>query len=638
MAGVRADGWDDVADYAGMRLASTFGRAASASGIALHPTRDVVAAAGEVRDSLLAPPRSVITLFEAGEATELREGWAPAWSPDGSVLAHLDAAGVQIGELHRAVDGAIERLAWKQDGTALLLVVAEPRAELPGVAGSGLVAAAEGDTWTPSVASSTVQGGWRRLVVLDAMTGALTPVGRADLNVWKACWAGDLVLALCSDGDPTESAWYSADLRIVDPRTGTDEVVATPSAQVGAIAASASGRRIAYAVSIASDRDLIAGDLVLLDLDTSRTTRLAAPNDVSAVAFISEDELGFAGLEGLTTRVGLVGVTGEVTVLWEALDRTTAGVNPDASFRPGAAAFLTVGHSAGPEVLLVKAARPPVVVRSLLDNDEATRMPGISRVHRWTAADGLEIEGWLHLPEGPGPHPLVAFVHGGPVHSYRASWGPTALLRPLLIERGYAVLVPNVRGSSGRGQDFARAVVGDMGGADAQDVIAGVRSLVAEGLADEARIGVTGGSYGGFLSAWLVTQTDLFAAAVASHPITDWVHQHGVSSIPLWDELFLDGKPYATDGQYVTRSPITYADRVTTPTLFIAGTLDRATPAGQALAMQRALAARGVPSECVTYPLAAHGARDMPSVLDVLARTLAWFERWMPATAPTGEQ
>ena len=625
----RARSWDDVAAYAERRLAPTFGQAASASGLALHPTDDVVAASAEVRPSLLEPSKAVITRFSGGRAEEVREGWLPTWSSEG-VLAHVDGTGVQVGEWHLALTGRVERLTWSADGRRLLAVVADTGSEVPNLAGSGLVPHGDDEAWLPHVASTDEHPHWRRLLVLDAATGTSTPVGRADLNVWSACWAGADVFALCSDGDPTESAWYAADLRLLDVITGEDRVVATPAAQVGVLTASPSGSLLAYVESVCSDRDLVAGDLTLLDPASGETRRLAAPVDVSDAAFVSEQELGFVGLEGLTTHTGFVRATGEVRFLWSSSDATAAGVLPTAAFRDTRIALLSVGHRAVPELIVVTDGGPAVVAAL----PAMTPLAGTSAIHRWKAPDGVEVEGWLHRPEGDGPHPLVVLVHGGPIMAYHAA--PVGLLAALLLERGYAVLMPNPRGSSGRGQEFARAVVGDMGGADAVDITSGVSSLVDLGVADAARIGITGGSYGGYLTAWLVTQSSAFAAAVAQHPVTDWAHQHGVSNIPYWDELFLDGKPYATDGQYVERSPLTHAAKVVTPTLFITGTLDRATPPGQSLAMHRALASYGVTSACLTYPTAAHGPRDIASAIDVTARTLEWFERFMPAAPLTG--
>lgn len=629
----RAEGWQAAADYAESRLAGSYGRVAAVAQLALHPTRDLVAAVGEVRESLLAPAKGVVTLFGEGEPQLLREGRLPTWSSTGT-LAHVDDTGVQIGELHRAVRGTVERLAWSPGGTQLLVVVAEPGAEMPNLAGSGLYPNEGDDAWQPHVASSLGSALWRRLLVLDAATGSLRQVGRADLNIWDACWAGDeQVLCVCSDGAPEESAWFAADIRLLSVATGEDRVVAAPADQVGRIAAAPSGRRFAYVSSICSDRELVAGDLLLVDVDSGRTRRLAEPVDVSDLDFVDEDTVGFVGLVGMETRVGAASIDGEATVAWASVDESAGGAGPSASFRDGRVAFARAGFRRAPEVVLI-AGGDARVLETLWPVPPAE--PGTSRVHRWAAPDGLEIEGWLHLPDTEGPHPLVVVVHGGPVSSHRSSWAPMAFLRPYLVDQGYALLMPNPRGSCGRGQQFARAVVGDMGGADAADITSGVASLVDARIVDPARVGVMGGSYGGFMSAWLITQTDLFAAAVPMHPVCNWQEQHGSSNIPGWDELFLDGKPYST-GQYVERNPLTHASAARTPTLFIAGALDRATPPGQALAMHRALASYGVPTECVTYPTAAHGARDAAPLIDQAARITAWFGRWMPTTTNAAE-
>jgi dipeptidyl aminopeptidase/acylaminoacyl peptidase len=199
-----------------------------------------------------------------------------------------------------------------------------------------------------------------------------------------------------------------------------------------------------------------------------------------------------------------------------------------------------------------------------------------------------------------------------------------------LMTRGYAVFLPNPRGSGGRGRAFAAMVLGDMGGADAADVLAGIDALVARGLADPQRIGVTGGSYGGFMACWLPTLDDRFAASVAISPVADWYSQHFNSNIGRWDADFLRADPTQAGGAYLERSPVMHAARVRTPTLLTAGRNDRCTPPGQAIEFHRALRACGVETELVLYPEEGHGVRRFPTVIDLCTRMVAWFERHMP--------
>jgi dipeptidyl aminopeptidase/acylaminoacyl peptidase len=176
-------------------------------------------------------------------------------------------------------------------------------------------------------------------------------------------------------------------------------------------------------------------------------------------------------------------------------------------------------------------------------------------------------------------------------------------------------------------------VVGDMGGGDALDVLAAIDALVARGIADPDRIGVTGGSYGGFMSCWLPTRDTRFKASVAISPVTDWHSQHFNSNIGHWDADFLRDRPESPGGEYHARSPVFFADHVKTPTLLTAGIQDKCTPPGQAVEFYRALRASGVEAEVTLYPQEGHGVRNFPAAIDLTTRMLAWFERFMPPDA-----
>jgi dipeptidyl aminopeptidase/acylaminoacyl peptidase len=255
----------------------------------------------------------------------------------------------------------------------------------------------------------------------------------------------------------------------------------------------------------------------------------------------------------------------------------------------------------------------------------------------WPVRDGLEIHGFLVTPDGPPPYPLIVHVHGGPVFAYRQSWSYLRLAR-FMVKRGYACLFPNPRGSSGRGQEFARMVYGDMYGEDTHDILAGVDAMVERGIADPARLGVTGGSYGGLMSSWLITQTDRFAAAVPVAPVTNNYSQHWTSNIPDFDRLFLQDDPSRPGGKYFERSPIMFAGQVKTPTLLIAGRRDRCTPPGQAVEFHHALLEHGVESVLVLYPEEGHGVRSYPAYIDYVTRVLDWFLQHMPARSPEAER
>ncbi len=218
-------------------------------------------------------------------------------------------------------------------------------------------------------------------------------------------------------------------------------------------------------------------------------------------------------------------------------------------------------------------------------------------------------------------------VHGGPVWHYRPFWmGRRSVGTLMLLKRGYAIFLPNPRGSTGRGQAFVRPVLGDMGGADTYDYLSGLDHLVERGIADPRRLGVTGGSYGGYMAAWLITQDPRFAAAVAVSPVTNQVTEHLISNIGHFVALFLEDTYSNPGGKYFERSPVMHAHKTKTPTLSTCGAHDRCTPPEEAVQFHNALLENGVKSALVVYPQEGHGVRKWPALVDYAARMVGWFE------------
>jgi dipeptidyl aminopeptidase/acylaminoacyl peptidase len=254
----------------------------------------------------------------------------------------------------------------------------------------------------------------------------------------------------------------------------------------------------------------------------------------------------------------------------------------------------------------------------------------VVRTIRWTSIDGLEIEGRLMTPHGAeGPLPLLALVHGGPTWFWGPAFSDSEPNAVLLADAGYACLLPNPRGSVGRGHAFARGVIGDPGGLDFDDIMTGVDHCIAEGLADPNRLGIAGLSYGGYMAGWAVTQTDRFGAAVAMSVVSNYVSFHLTSEVWFYDEMILDGEWDDPAGPYPERSPVTHARKCTTPTLVLQGAADRCTPIGQGQELYAALAASGADVELVIYPREGHVCIERAHALDAIRRTQAWFDRYL---------
>ena len=244
--------------------------------------------------------------------------------------------------------------------------------------------------------------------------------------------------------------------------------------------------------------------------------------------------------------------------------------------------------------------------------------------------NGLEIDGHFLSPPSPGPHPTIMHIHGGPIWGWRPRYLGKYTQPQALLEAGFALFEPNPRGSWGRGQPFSRMVLGDMGGLDTQDFLSGVDFLVDAGLADSRRLGLLGNSYGGYMSAWLVTQSDRFAAAFSMSPVTNWVSEHFTSNLTRFCHEFLADDVHNPTGKFFTRSPVHHVKKAKTPTLLTCGLLDQSTPAGQAVEFHKALVLQGTPSVLVMYPQEGHGVRSVPAAIaDVSARQVEWFRAFL---------
>nr|WP_237330532.1 serine hydrolase [Streptomyces sp. BA2] len=226
----------------------------------------------------------------------------------------------------------------------------------------------------------------------------------------------------------------------------------------------------------------------------------------------------------------------------------------------------------------------------------------------FTVSDGTVVHGWLvRDPARDGPAPLLLDIHGGPHNAWNGAADSGHLYHQVLAARGWTVLLVNPRGSDGYGEEFFTAALGAWGVSDAADFTEPVDQLVAEGIADPRRLAVTGYSYGGFMTCYLTSRDDRFAAAVAGGVVSDLTSIAGTSDAAhLLGVAELGGQPWTDRERYARQSPLTHVDRVRTPTLVIQGGEDERCPVGQAEQWFTALRGRGVPTELVLYPGGAH--------------------------------
>jgi len=251
----------------------------------------------------------------------------------------------------------------------------------------------------------------------------------------------------------------------------------------------------------------------------------------------------------------------------------------------------------------------------------------------WTVFDGTEVEGWVVKPVGyreGASYPMILKIHGGPHGAYGNTFFPTF---HVLSAAGFFVLYTNPRGSSGYGHDFQYATRGEWGIVDKEDYLGGVDAALAQYRdADAGRLGVSGGSYGGFMTNWLTATTDRFHAAVTSRSITNWESWYGASDAQGLTEFEFFGPPWDQRDLYRRLSPISYVENVTAPTLIIHSENDYRTPIADGEQWFMALKKRGIPVEMVRYPRSSHGLSRSGEpwlLVDRLERIRSWFVHFL---------
>jgi dipeptidyl aminopeptidase/acylaminoacyl peptidase len=566
---------------------------------------------------------------------------AVGWSPDGkwlAIISEREAEGgfgkAQLyvipaagGEARRlcAMPNGISDAAWSPDSARLAFTSldgAEPAAD-------------------PIVVAP---GRHTRLWTVSLTGGQPEPVTPAGLTVWEFAWSPDGgKFALYFGEGPDETDWYRGLVGVVDAGGSAVRTLVRPQGQAGALAWSPDSARIAYVSAEWSDHGLVGGDVFVVPAEGGATRNLT-PGIGFSPSWLQwlpgGDRLLYCAWDGLSGQVGLLDeasgatttLSGDIVVglsAWPRLSATRDGrtfatvfSDPRHYFEIYRGALTSEGDTpSGVEWSRLTRLNP-------LAEETYARVP--SRRLTYAGADGWEIQALYTPPltyDGPGAPPMILDVHGGPTAAHRDDW--MGWITQELASAGFAVLRPNPRGSAGRGVAFGNAVLGDMGGKDFEDLMAGVDYAIAEGLADPNRLAILGWSYGGFMTAWAVTQTTRFKAAMMGAGICDYHSFHAQTNIQDWDMRFIGADPNENPDAYRARSAITFVKNVTTPTLIIHGEKDICVPVNQAWAFYYALRERGVPVECAIYPREGHGFVERDHLRDYPERIIRWMKQYV---------
>jgi len=434
--------------------------------------------------------------------------------------------------------------------------------------------------------------------------------------------------------------WPTADVVVLDLASGSIRAVAATPRAEGSPRFSPDGRLVAYTASGEPPTHSFAARVRLVATEGGAPRELAATLDERPrlVGWSGDGRsLYFSEVRGTVTRLSALPVDGSPPADLDGGDRVLTSIGLDSA--SGRFGFVAETTTLPPEVFL--AASAPFAPRQVSDLAAGRRDPPIGKtiLLRWPSTDGLEIEGLLTYPVGyrAGERvPLLLVVHGGPTYYFLQDYLATGSEYPLaaFAARGFAVLRVNPRGSSGRGRDFRFADRNDWGGGDYRDLMGGVDRVIEMGVADPARLGVMGWSYGGYMTAWIVTQTRRFRAASVGAGIADIASFSGTADIPDFAADYFDGPPWERTELYVERSPLFHLGAVTTPTLIQQGESDVRVPTSQGIELYRALRRLGVETRLVLYPRQGHEFHEPKMRLDAARRNLEWFERHLLGATP----
>jgi dipeptidyl aminopeptidase/acylaminoacyl peptidase len=474
-----------------------------------------------------------------------------------------------------------------------------------------------------------------RLYLCDITSGAISPIAHGDLHIWEYCWSpdGDSLAAIASD-EPFAWGWYSARLVAIDVTTGEVRTLVESARQIARPEWSPDGSQIAVITCRWSDPGMTGGDVLIVDVDSGVRHCPAAgePRSHYTVHWLSNGAgLVTVGLDSARAQICRVDPEKGSTPV-HTLDAGLVDYGGTFDPKSGRVALTLSRVTSPPEVWVgdISSNQNQRELSPITTTNETVTLPDMTTEWlTWTSRDGMSIEGLLLRPAKRvnSPTPMVTLVHGGPTAAAMASFPMTgaAAWTPFLIEAGVSVFMPNYRGSNGYGVEFAEANVGDLGGGDLDDLLTGIDACIDRGYADPGKLGIGGWSYGGYLTAWAITQTDRFAAAVAGASITNWYSFHGGTNIPGFDGQFIGTDPDELDSPYAWRSPLFACKNVITPTLFVHGEQDLCCPVGQAFEMVRALRRRGTTVECAVYPREPHGFVEREHRRDMIERSVGWF-------------
>ena len=552
------------------------------------------------------------------------------WSPASTEIAFVSDAG---GEQHvyiasadgknvRAITtmrGAFEIPRWSPDGKKIAVLAIENASRKGGAL----------EPMTPPSGDVEEQIEEQRVAIIDVAAKTLQFATPANMYVYDYDWSPDGRSLVCEAafGSGENNYWVAQLWRFDLGGDAAGRVLHKPALQIAMPRWSPDGKHIAFIEGIMSDEGSNGGDVYVIPAEGGSATNVTPGMRASAasVRWLPSGEILFGeninGLSGLA-RVSATG--GDVTHIWSGEEKIYRRNSIGASVANDGVTTAVIRESfaRAPEVAAGRIGQWTQITRV---NESVKPLWGRAENLNWTS-DAFRVQGWLLYPRDSDRArlPMVVQVHGGPSGAALSAW--PSLNLAALVASGYAVFLPNPRGSFGQGAAFAEANIKDFGYGDLRDILRGVDAVVARAPIDKDRVGVWGWSYGGYMTIWAVTQTNRFRAAVAGAGIVNWESYYGQNSIDQWMIPFFGASVYDDPWIYRRSAPIEFIKKVKTPTLVLVGDRDGEVPAPQSFEFWHALKTLGIKTKLVVYPNEGHRISRPEHRRDLATRLVRWFD------------
>lgn len=514
------------------------------------------------------------------------------------------------------LEGEIEQFEWSGDDSKIVLLMKEK----PKISGD------------PEEYEEEL--GFSNLYFLELSSGYIDQIS-SGYQVWDFAISPDSkhVAAVISH-EPHEWAWHISHLALIEVSKKTLKTLLEPAPrQIGALKWSPDGNEIYYISSIISDRGLIGGDLFRV-IPSSKSTPLKVTGDslgtIHSYDFVNTNQLVILSINMAQVILSVLDLK-QSQIKPIIMGKYDFWVNPwyqpQFSLNPSMMKLAIVREDTEnqQEIWIGEIVHNSVVwtQETHFNANQKDLLRGNCQLVEWKSFDGEMIQGLLHTPSKRKEKlPLIVNIHGGPSLSYGYRFEART---KFFLNRGFSVLLPNPRGSTGRGIRFSEMNRGNVDGKDFEDIRAGVDYLVKSDLADPSNLFIMGASYGGYMVAWAITHSKIFNAAIMNYGISNLMSCHGGEWNTFWDEFIFDINPYKDPQKYHMKSPINYVKDVKTPTLIMHGKEDPCVPVTQGIELFRALKELGIETKLIIYPREKHGWSEREHITDALERQAQWF-------------